>query len=121
MKLNEFVSDKEREQLDEILPALLGAARGVAAVGGAALRGGAAVAKGVGNVAVKGAQAVGGAVKQGAQAVGSAVKQGVQAVGQAAGAAGEEDPAAQAQQVMAQKKEVQDQIKAMLLVIAFMY
>ena len=104
MRLNEITSAKEQQQLDEILPVLGavagGVARGAAALGGAALKGGAALAKGVGSVA----KTVGGAVSQGAKAIG-------QAATSAVGMGGAEDPAAQAQQVIAAKNEVQDQIK----------
>jgi hypothetical protein len=72
MRLDEIISEKEKQQLDEILPlAALGA--GAAALGGAALKGGAALARGAGAAIAKGAQAVGGAVKQGVKAVGGAL------------------------------------------------
>jgi hypothetical protein len=70
---------------------------------------GSAVSKGVSAIG-QGAKAVGNLASQGAKAVG----QGAKAVGQAAqagGMGGEVDPAAQAQQVAAAKKEMQDQIK----------
>ena len=98
MKLDEITSEQEQQKLDEILP-VLGAVAGGVARGAMAL--GKSAVQGVGTAA----KTVGGAVTQGVKALG----QPAQAGGMAGG---EEDPAAQAQQIAAAKKEVQDQIKA---------
>ena len=122
MRLSEITSAKEQQQLDEILPALGavagGVVRGAAALGNAAVRGGAALAKGVGSAVSQGAKAVSNVASQGAKAVGNVVSKGANVAGQIGRAAnlgglegGATDPAAQAQQVAAAKKEVQDQIK----------
>jgi hypothetical protein len=77
MRLDEITSEKEKQQLDEILPVLAAGAgmlaRGAAAAGSAALKGGAALARGAGSALSKGASAVGGALSKGASAVGGAL------------------------------------------------
>ena len=107
MRLDEITSEKEKQQLDEILPALAAGAgmlaRGAVAAGGAALKGGAALAKGAGTAIAKGAQAVGSAVKTGAQAVGQGVGNVAQAAQGAAAQGGQmlgaEDPAEKAKRI----------------------
>lgn len=62
MKLNEFVSESEQQQLDELVPAVLGAlAKGAAAVGSAAVKGGAQLARSVGTGIAKTAGSLSGA------------------------------------------------------------
>ena len=104
MKLDEITSEQEQQKLDEILPvlgAVAGGAARLAATGiGAAARGAMAVGRGVGSALGR----AGTTIAKTAPA---------QAVGQVSGlSGGGEDPAAQAQQIAAAKKEVQDQIKA---------
>jgi len=89
MRLNEFVSEKEKQKLDEILPVLaVGAgmlARGAAAAGGAALRGGSALAKAAGSALSKGASSAGTAISKAASSAGTAISKGASSAGKALG------------------------------------
>ena len=85
MKLNEFTSQKEQEQLAEFLPALGAIAGGVARVGAAGAqalgRGALAVGRGIGQAAT----AVGRGVARAAPKVAQAVGRGVQATARGVG------------------------------------
>ena len=87
MRLDEITSEKEKQKLDEILPALaVGAgmlARGAAAAGGAALRGGSALAKAAGSALSKGASSAGNAISKGASSAGNAISKAASSAGTA--------------------------------------
>ena len=87
MRLDEITSEKEKQKLDEILPALaVGAgmlARGAAAAGGAALRGGSALAKAAGSALSKGASSAGNAISKAASSAGTAISKTASSAGKA--------------------------------------